>query len=234
MNWKIILALFIIVGITGLLLFSEKGRDFKDRYLGKYIQTLTGYFSRYTGKIITPPKVNRTLSVNIKVSSSGLKGQEFILSGNPFKIKLKYDSVSIGSQNIKLKDSDVIYFNTESMTGIVTFDQDSKMIVSGNAGLVELNGLIFSPPINDKTVNFNLVGFPSSFSIANFEVDKLVLSDISGLLILGDWSPLSLRQSDKLDIYNLKGSIQQDEDSIIIIGNVERISLNGVDLSLKT
>jgi len=232
MNWKLILALFIIVGITGLLLFSEKGRDFKDKYLGKYIQILTGFFSKYTGKIISS-NVNRTLSVNIKVSSSGLKGQEFILSGNPFKVKLKYDSVSVAGQNIKLKDSDTIDFNTESMTGTVAFDQDSKMIVSGNAGLVELNGLLFSPPIADKTVNFNLVGFPSSFSIENFEVDKLVLSDVSGTLTLSDWSPLSLRQNDNLDIYYLKGSIQQSENSISIIGDVERISLNGVDLSLK-
>jgi len=233
MNWKLMLALFIIVGITGLLLFSEKGRDLKDRYLGKYIQTLTGFFSKYTGKIISP-NVNRTLSVNIKASSSGLKGQEFILSGNPFKVKLKYDSVSIGGQNIKLKDSDIIDFDTESMTGTVAFSQESKMIVSGNAGSVELNGLLFSPPIADKTVNFNLVGFPSSFSVENFEVDKLILSDVSGTFILSDWSPLSLKQNDKLDIYYLKGSIQQSEDSISIIGNVERISLNGVDLSLKT
>jgi len=232
MNWKLMLALFIIVGITGLLLFSEKGRDLKDRYLGKYIQTLTGFFSKYTGKIISP-NVNRTLSVSIKVSSSGLKGQEFILSENSFKVKLKYDSVSVGGQNIKLKDSDVIDFTTESMNGIVTFDQESKMIVSGNAGLVELNGLLFYPPIADKTVNFNLVGFPSSFSIENFEVDKFVLSDVSGTLTLSDWSPLSLRQNDKLDIYYLKGSIHQSEDSISVIGDVERISLNGIDLTLK-
>ena len=233
MNWKLMLTLFIIVGITGLLLFSQKGRDFYDKYLGKYIKTLSGYFSKITGKITTPQKVNRTLPVNIKVSSSGLKGQEFDLVEDAFEVELKYDSVSVGSQNIILKDDDTIEFNTESMTGTVTFDQNNMMTVSGNAGSVELSGMLFLPPDSDTKVSFNLIGFPSSFSIDNFEHDRLILTDISGSLILNGWSPLAL-QNDKLDIFYLKGSIQQSGDSVNIIGNVERITLNGVDLSLKT
>jgi hypothetical protein len=233
MNWKLILALFIIVGITGLLLFSEKGRDLKDRYLGKYVDILTGYFSKYTGKIIPSPKVNRTLSIEIKISSSSLKKQEFDLVGSPLSVNLKYDSVSLGNQNIKLKNADVIDFNTESMTGTVIFDENNKMTISGSANSIELNGLLFFPPTTDTKLTFNLVGSPSSFSIENFEDDKFTLSDISGTLTLSDWSPLTLH-NDNLDIYYIKGSIKQDGDSISIKGNVERISLNGIDLSLKS
>jgi len=232
MNWKLVLALFIVIGITGLLLFTEKGRDFKDTYLGKFIKTLSGYFSKITGKITTSTKVNRTLPIDIKVSSSSLNGQKFNLDEDAFKTNLKYDSVYVGDQNIRLKDDDSIEFYTESMTGEVIIDQNNVMTVSGDAGSVELNGMIFFPPDNDKKINFNLIGSPSSFSIENFEHDKLILSDVSGSLILNDWSPLALK-NDKLDIYYLKGSIQRSGDSISIIGNVERISLNGVDLSLK-
>lgn len=232
MNWKLMLALIIIVGITGLLLFSSKGREFKDNYLGKYIKTISGYFSKITGKITTSSKINRTLPVNIKVTSSGLKGQEFNLAEGAFEAKLKYESVSVGGQNIRLKDKDVIEFNTESMTGTVIFDQNNIMTVSGEAGSVELSGMVFIPPEDDTKVSFNLVGSPSSFLIENLEHDKLVLSDVSGELILSDWFPLKL-ENDKLDIFYLKGSIQLSGDYINIIGNVERISLNGVDLSLK-
>jgi len=232
MNWKLILALFIIIGITGLLLFSERGRDFKDNYLAKYVGVLSGYFSRITGKITAPTKVNRTLPINIEVTSSGLKGQEFNLDEDSFKVELKYESIHIGDQIIRLKEDDTIEFNTESMTGTVTFDQESKMTVSGKANSIELNGMFFSPPDSDSKLSFNLVGSSVSFTIENLEHNRLILTDVSGSLTLSDWSPLSLR-NDNLDIQYMKGSIQQNGDSITIIANVESISLNGVDLTLK-
>ena len=222
MNWKLILALFIIIGITGLLLFSERGRDFKDKYLARYVGILGGYFTKITGKITASSKVNRTLPINIKVTYSGLKGQEFNLDEDSFKVELKYESIYIDDQIIRLKEDDTIEFNTESMTGTVTFDQNNMMTVSGNAGSVELSGMLFLPPDSDTKVSFNLIGFPSSFSIDNFEHDRLILTDISGSLILNGWSPLAL-QNDKLDIFYLKGSIQQSGDSVNIIGNVSTL-----------
>lgn len=228
MNWKLMLALFIIVGVTGLLLFSEKGSGLKN----KYIQTISGYFSKYTGKIIPKKDVNRTLPIEIKFSYSSLKGQEFALTGNKFSVNLKYDSASLGNQNIKLKNADTIDFNTENMAGKVTFDENNKMIVTGSADSVELNGLLFSPPAANTKLSFNLVGSPSSFSIENFENDNLLLSNISGTLTLSDWSPLALH-NDNLNIHYIKGSIKQDGDSVSIVGTVESISLNGIDLSLK-
>jgi len=200
--------------------------------MDKYIKPISGYFSKYTGKIVHKTDVNRTLPIEIKVSYSGLKGQEFNLDGNKFSVNLKYDSVSLGDQNIKLKNNEFIDFNTENMVGKVTFDENSKMIVSGSADSAELNGLLFSPPTANTKLSFNLIGSPSSFSIENFENDNLILTGVSGTLTLSDWSPLALH-NDNLSIHYIKGSIKQDGDSISITGTVESISLNGIDLSLK-
>jgi hypothetical protein len=51
-------------------------------------------------------------------------------------------------------------------------------------------------------------------------------------LKLSNWSTLALH-GDNLDISYFKGTIKQEGDSVNIAGTVEKISLNGVDLSLK-
>lgn len=233
MKWKLMLTLFIIIGITGLLLFSDKARDFKEKYLGKYIKVIGSYLSELTGRLKTPQEINRTLAISLEISLSDLKGLEFNLAGNPLKVELKYDTVSVGGQNIKLKDEDVIDFETESMSGNVKFDQNGKMIISGNAGSIELDGMIFLPQSGQTTTEFNLVGVPSSFSLDDFEEDTITLTGISGLLTLSDWSPLAL-EDDTLEISYFRGSIQQDRDSVSINAIVEKVRLNGVDLSLKS
>jgi len=232
MNWKLLLTLFIIIGITGLLLFSEKGRDFKEKYLGKYTKIVGGYLTGLTGKFKATSSVNRTLPISIEASYSSLKGQEFSLSGDPLKVELKYDTVSIGGQNVKLKDKDTLGFETGSMIGTVVFDEEGKVTISGNADSVELNGMVFSPPTGGTKISFNLIGIPSNLILSNSEKDKMVLSGVTGLLKLSNWSPLAL-QGDNLDISYFKGTVKQEGDSVNIAGTVEKISLNGVDLSLK-
>jgi len=233
MNWKILLSLFIIIAITGLLIFSERGRSFREKYLDKYLRTISGYFKGITGIFKKTVDVNRTLDVTITASSNVLHGKRFNLEGNSFDGELKYETVSVSGQNINVKGSDNIKFSVIGMTGSISIDGDGKMIISGEAKSVGFDGIVLTPKSEKEMVEFSLIGTPTSLSLNNFEVDTLILSGASGLLKLNDWSPLAL-ENDNLDISYFKGDITQVGNSITLSGRVGKISLNGVDLSLKT
>ncbi len=232
MRWKLWLVLFIIVGITGLLLFSEKGREFNQQYLSKYTKVIGDYLKEITGRFKRPENLNRTLQVTLTTSPDVFRMIEFDLSEKAFAAEIIYETVHVGDQNIRVKGKDEIDFQTEIMTGTVSFDDTGRMTISGKASSIELNGILFTPNTGEEKVEFILVGTPTSFSLNDVENDRMILSGASGLLKLSDWSPLSL-DDDNLYISYFKGDITQEDDSLIISGKVEKISLNGVDLSLE-
>jgi len=231
MHWKVLLALVILVGITGFLLFSKKGVEFKEKYLGKYLTTIGSYLRGITGKF-TPTSVNRTLEFKITTSQEYFKEVDFILEEKSFGGILKYDSVSVGGKNIRVKDSDKVNFQVVSMNGEMSIDENGKMLVSGSSGSVELNDIIFVPEAGEEKVEFQLSGIPVSYSLSDVEDYEMTLTKISGSLNLADWQPLKL-ENDDLDIVYFKGEISQEDDSVRISGMAEKVRLNGVDLSLK-
>jgi hypothetical protein len=232
MRWKLWLVLFIVIGITGLLLFSEKGRELNKNYLARYTKAIGDFLRSITGRFKIPVDVNRTLQVTITTSPGNLKGIEFNLVENSLTCELVYETASVGDQNIGVKDKSEMDFETESMTGTVFFDETGNVRISGKSASVDLNGIFFTPKTGEDKIEFLLVGTPSSFSLSDVGNDRMTLSGISGLLRLSNWSPLAL-DNDNLDISYFKGNIEQNGDSVTISGNVEKISLNGVDLSLK-
>ncbi len=231
MQWKVLLALVIVVGITGFLLFSKKGVEFKEKYLGKYLTTIGSYLRGITGKF-TPTSVNRTLEFKITTSQESFKDVYFDFKEKPFEGTLKYDSVSIGGQSISIKDNDEIDFRVESMSGDVSINENGKMTVSGSSLSVELNDIIFVPRAGEEKVEFQLSGMPVSYSLSDVENYEMSFTGISGSLRLSDWSPLKLDEDD-LNIVYFKGEISQEDDSVRISGMAEKVRLNGVDLSLK-
>lgn len=231
MNWKVLLALFIIVGITGLLMFTERGRDFKERYLDKYIQRVGSFLRGITGGVIMP-EVNRTLQFTVETDPSSLRGIDFQLDGLPFEGELTYEAVSVGGQNINLKDEEEIDFTTDAMSGSVSVDDDGVMRISGQASSIELNGMVFTSKSEEEKVEFYLAGSPVAFSLEGIEKDGLLFSEVSGSLKLKGWQPLEL-EDDELDIRFFKGNVEQEKDQLIISGKAEKARLNDVDLTQR-
>ena len=231
MHLKVLLALFIIIGIASLLIFSESGRNFREKYLDKYTKSIGSYVDVIRSKFIKTPPINRTLELSIKTNSSSLRNEEFKVKS--FEGTLIYSSISIGGQKISMREEKEVDFNCKNMVGSVYIDNVGKMRISGHASSVELNGMVFSPKNGEKSIEFNLIGTPKSFSLNDVEKDRLTLSRASGYLMLKGLSPLML-ENDNLNILHFKGSIEQADDSLTINGKAERANLNGIDLTLKT
>lgn len=232
MHWKVLLALVIVIGITGFLLFSERGVEFKEKYLGEHLKTIGSYLRRITGKFTPTASVNRTLEFKITTSQDNFKNVHFDLEEKPFEGILKYDSVSVGVQSINVKESDEVDFRVETMDGDISIDENGKMTVSGSSDSIELNEIIFSPGVGEEKVEFHLTGIPVSYVLSDVENYETIFTGISGSLRLANWQPLKL-DNDDLNIAYFKGEISQEDDSVIIHGMAEKVRLNGVDLSLK-
>jgi hypothetical protein len=232
MHFKLLLGVFIIIAIAGLLIFSQQGRSFREKYLDKYIGSVTGLFKGITGKFIKQQPVNRTLGITLETDLSGISGQNLDVQNLDLDASLLYDSAIIAGQNVNIKDDKTIDFKTSSMTGTVQILGDNKLKIIGESLSVEVNGLMFSPQSNKDKIQFSLTGEPKSFSLNNVEKDKMAFSGVSGTLRFKDWPSLAL-ENDNLNIQKFKGTITQNDDKVIITGKVEKASLNGVDLSLK-
>jgi hypothetical protein len=233
MNWKITLTLFIIVAVAALLFFSDQGKDLKQKYLDKYITIVGNFFKGVTGKLKGPRTYpNNTFEATITATSDIFKGQKFDVENIGFNGKLEYNTITIGGQNINVKDNNEVEFKTDSMTGTIMIDTDNVMRISGQSTSVELNGIVFSPKTGEKTVEFSLVGKPVEYTMTNFYKEKITLSGVSGLLTLKDWSPLTLK-GDILEITNFLGTVEQSDSSLTITGKVEKVRLNNVDLLLS-
>ena len=233
MNWKILLSLFIIIAITGLLIFSEKGIDFRKKYLDPHLKTVGSYFKGVTNIFKRQQTINRTLEITIKSSSNILRGQNFDLEGKSFNGELKYENVLVSGQPINVKGSDEIKFSVNGMTGSISIDPGGKMKISGQARSVEFDSIVINSKSEKEMIDFSLVGIPMIFSLTNIEVEKMILSGASGLLRVGDSFPVDL-DNDKVDITNFKGDIEQEGNSVTISGKAEKLSVDNIDLTLRT
>jgi hypothetical protein len=232
MNWKVILALFIIIGITGLLIFSDKGKDFRQKYLDKYIKTVGNFFSGITGKFkFTKPYPNNTFECSLTANSDILKSQNFDVTSVNFDGTLEYNSITINNQNINMKEANNIELKVNNMAGTISIDSNNIITISGQSAYVELNGLIFSPKNGEKVIDFSVLGKPVEYVMNNLYKENLIFTGVTGLLKLKDLSPLALK-NDNLSLKNFLGEIKQDKDSLTMSGKIEKARLNGIDLIL--
>jgi len=231
MRFKLLLGLFIIIAILGLLIFSPQGKSFREKYIDKYTGSITGFFKGVTGRLVKQQPVNRILDINLETGLNAISGQNFDVQNINIDAELLYDSAIIAGQTVNIKDK-TIDFKAVGMTGTIQMLGDNKMKIIGESSSVEVNGIVLSPQSKKDKIDFSLTGTPTSFSLNNIEKDTMTFSGISGTLKFKDWSPLAL-ENDKLIIQKFKGTITLDEDTLMIIGKVEKASLNGVDLSLQ-
>jgi len=226
MGWKVLIALIIFLAVTGALLFSEKGREFKEKYLDKYLGNVGSYLRTLRSRV-EQKVVNRTLQISVSTNLPSLVNQEFSIDEKKFKAKLKFESATIAGYPLTIEDKEV-EFDIDGMSGSILFDgKDLK--IYGSAESLKINEMKLSPKSSEERIEFFISGEPVTFSLRDVKKDELKLSKASGILKVNDLSPLALEE-DRLSIKNFKGSLELEENEIIIKGYAESVTLNGVKL----
>ena len=226
MGWKVLIALIIFLTVTGALLFSEKGREFKEKYLDKHLSNLGSYLRTLRSKV-EQRVVNRTLQISVSTNLPSLTNQEFFIDDKDLKTKLKFESAMIAGYPLTVENKE-IEFEIYGMSGSILFD-DGRFKAYGSAKSVKINDMKLSPKSGEERIEFFVSGKPITFSLQDVEKDELKLSRASGILKVNGLSPLALEEDD-LSIKNFKGSVELEKDEIIIKGSAESVTLNGVKL----
>jgi len=224
-NWKAILSLFIVFAIVGLLIFSPKGQKIvgnRTAPIGSFIKTISG---KVTKSGITETK---TLDVTLTdVSPSSLGDLEFQIKGDRFQGKLEYELISLLDSSVNFDEREVDV-QTGGLTGTVSFFRNGNMKITGKTNSLKINSM----NLEKQDTNFLITGKPISYDLPNINEKKLEFSYISGSL---KWSGLSgiapMLSNDQLELINFDGSIKQSNELVTITGKVDKIILNGVEIS---
>ncbi|MBL7170365.1 MAG: hypothetical protein ISS48_05095 [Candidatus Aenigmarchaeota archaeon] len=225
-NWKAILSLFIIFAIVGLLVFSPKGKRIVGNTtapIGSFLKTITGKITR-SGEKVESRKLDIILT---DISPYSLGDIEISINGDDFEGKLNYEMISLLDSEIRF-DNKEVNVQTRSLIGSIDFFRNSNMKITGKTDSLKLNSMEITKP----DIDFLIVGEPVSYEIENIEKDKLVFSSISGSLKCSQLTGGTLMLSnDQLELINFDGSIKQGEGSVTISGQVDKMRLNGVEIS---
>jgi len=103
------------------------------------------------------------------------------------------------------------------------------MKIDGKTGFMKLNGM----EINNPDIDVLIVGDPIDYKIDVVEKDEVDLSSVSGSLRCSQLTGGNLMLSnDQLELFNFEGEIKQVNYSLSITGQVDKMRLNGVDITI--
>jgi hypothetical protein len=225
-NWKAILSLFIIFAIIGLLIFTPRGQ----KIVGNKTMPVGSFLKSFTGKLTKVPTNTGSKRLDIfitNVNPSSLGDTEISIKGEKIQAKLDYEIITLLESNINF-DQREVEVETGRLIGKVNFFRNGNMRVSGNTDNLKLNDMT----INKPDIDFLTVGRPIDYDLGNIEKDELMFSYLSGLLKCSQLTGGNLLlNNDQLELVNFNGYIRQVNNSVTIGGSVDKMILNGVDIS---
>ncbi|PIV68293.1 MAG: hypothetical protein COY38_02050 [Candidatus Aenigmarchaeota archaeon CG_4_10_14_0_8_um_filter_37_24] len=228
-NWRAILSLFIIFAIIGLLIFSPKGQKIvgnKTAPVGSFLKTITGKVAKAPAESNIPKNLDVTIT---NVDPASLGDIEVQIKGDDFESRINYQVVSLLDSGIKF-DGKEIDVDIKSLVGAVAFLRNGDMKITGKTNSLKLNEMEITKP----GIDLLIVGQPVSFEINDIEKNEMSFLSISGLLKCPQLSQGNLMlKNDQLELSSFYGYIKQDNSSITISGQVDKMRLNGVDISRK-
>jgi len=226
-NFKAILSLFVIFAIVGLLLFTPKGKEMTGNYtkpMGSFVKTITGKVTN-----VKKPAESKKLDIFLTgINPSSLDNIEISINGNKFEGKLNYEAMSLLNSGLKFDDRE-INVRIDGLLGDITFFRNGNMKIDGKTGFMKLNGM----EINNPDIDVLIVGDPIDYKIDVVEKDEVDLSSVSGSLRCSQLTGGNLMLSnDQLELFNFEGEIKQVNYSLSITGQVDKMRLNGVDITI--
>lgn len=223
LNPRILATVFVIVLMIGLLAFSPKGKEFREKHINPFFRSISG---RFTNIRIEPSQEKKLDVMVTDILPSQMSGKSFDVKEKDFTGKLSYDSVSVSGLSISLPTNTVEVKTT--MTGKISFE-GNKIKISGTTDNIVLSGSNYKEP----NTEFSISGTPISY-VVEVEDDRMAFPGISGHL---SWSGLKkevplLLENDKLELIGFEGTVNQVEGYASVTGKAEKIKLNGVDITL--
>ena len=216
MQWKILVAALIILGVVAVMAFTEPGKQ--------YTSFLSKYLGSFVVGILNPEKFQFELNAN----KEALYGQSFPFSDSTFTASGTYETVSIDGKVWKSKASNELNVNFAG-DGKIEFTQDGKLVITASTNSVDLNDFTLT---NEGNMNVNIEIAPSNFTLAKLVQSQIALSSTTGEVkkFVNNTVLTADFVKSNIAINNFNGTLQLANDTISLTGYAT--SITGSDFKI--
>lgn len=216
MRWKLLLVALVILGIAGLLLVGETGIGFLD-----FLKKKVGEFTAIVFKWIPGGK---QFSITLTADKEIFYGQSYKVSNSTFEGSGTAKEVKINNAIISIIP---ISIKIEGMKGSFEITRQNTVKISASAASVVLNNL----PILNLNIYVEMI--PSSFSLSQFNQDKLIFSSINGQIKTEEGWVKDLSNSD-VEIYGFKGGLKLEGNQTVLEGLTSKLVVDGKEVTIAS
>jgi len=211
-KFKLVLGVIITLAIVGLIFFTDIGQP-----VGDFI---TGQLGSVTS-LITGGNKGPAFGVNMKVNRDALYGQTFKISNSTISLTGVPSYVNLNLQTVSLKEYQVVNMVIGNFKGNVVLNKDGSLSIVGETNYVEIDNFQFT---SDKPKKIDMNIGSNSFSIDNFNSDKIVLSSASGSVDrIVDQKIDSASFTGKVEMDNFAGGMRLTDTTAEFLGTATSV-----------
>ena len=204
MQWKILIAALVVLGIFAVAAFTEPGRQY------------TGFLAKHLGNFISGILKSERFEFALKANKEAFYEQEFQLSGSKFTASGAYELVSIDGKIWELKSTKELSVSFAG-SGKVTLNKDGKLIISASTNSVDLNDFVSK---SDDKMDVKIEMMPSNFALSNIIEGEITLSSATGEInkMINNTFITAKFSKSNIIVSNFNGSVELVNETISLVG----------------
>lgn len=209
-HFKLILALVLIAGILGLIVYANAGQNFLKLFkVGRATEV--------------QPTQAEPFGISLSTITTALYGKSFSITSSPFSFEGVCSLVNVGGLKIE-KEETRCSASADSFTGTFQYSPFGSIIISGSATTVKVDANKYS---SQTPISFEFEVIPTGFSVAGINVDSISLIAPSGKIEKygrdGSLKSIAYLSQSTLDITGLVGSVQLENGELKITGTATSV-----------
>ncbi|MBI2543473.1 MAG: hypothetical protein HYW24_04795 [Candidatus Aenigmarchaeota archaeon] len=205
---KLILALVLILGILGLIAYTNVNGNIDSLKIGSFVG---------------PKKASASaLEIVLTTDKTVLYGRTFSLTNSNVNLNGICSIITVSGLTIEGENSRCSV-DMGGFSGKFDYSPFGSIVVTGSVSTITVNGQKYTA---EKPVSVHIELIPVTFSITGLNINKLSITAPSGQIekyVDGSLKGVEYLNQNVLDISNLIGSIQSNELELTIRGAVSSV-----------
>jgi hypothetical protein len=228
MNFKVLLAVFIIIGIAVMLLRTDSGRN----YLSSVGNFVSGLFAGAGGDA---GGSSGPFGMVMIVDRSAFLSQSFRLQNSSLSVLGLIDSaVDIGGVELR-KENIEIEMDLDNVKGTLDYTVAGTLRFEGTVDRAIIDGSSYTLSDRELKVSFEIV--PINFVVTGLSERKISLSSATGSIarLNTDGSIKSTEElsAERVDIHRFEGFLELDDTDTKLSGRASSVKGTGLQSSFN-
>lgn len=210
-NYKLILAILLIVGIIGIIMYAKFGQNLIENIKSGRITA------------VNSPPPSEPFGITFSTGSTALYGKSFPVEKSMFTFSGVCSSVKINSVKIE-REEKRCSGSSDSFTGTFQYTPFGSILFTGSSAALTVNSDKYSSS-NSVALEFEII--PSEFSVGGLNEKQISIIAPSGKVEKygkdGSLKGIAYLSQTSLDISNLNGRVELKDGELKITGTATSV-----------